>query len=786
MVKRATQKKSGKGRAKNKSRAKNKAPSRWRWARRLFWLAVVLGILCLVAVDMVVYQKFTGKKWSLPSHVYSRPLELYQGLSLSREQLQWELNSLGYQRVSAAKSPGQYSVSSRRVELFSRGFEFWDEAELPGLMTVTFTGNQVSGLANSHGQDVPLARLEPMIIGGIYPAHKEDRQLVQLQQLPPILPEALVAVEDQNFYQHHGVSFRGITRAFIANIKEGKFVQGGSTLTQQLVKNFYLNQKRTLSRKLLEAVMAVLLEIHFSKEEILETYINEVYLGQAGDRAIHGFGLASSHYFRQPVQELELHQAALLAGLVKGASYYNPWRRPERALKRRNLVLDVMAREGVIDATQAKAAKQKPLGVVPPRPGGGRWQYPAYLDLVKRQLRESYQSSDLQTEGLRIFTNFDPQIQRKLEGRVTKRIESLESGYGIEVGKLQGASVIVRVGSGEVVAIAGGRQAGFAGFNRALDAKRPMGSIIKPAVYLTALENPASYTLVSQIEDTPISVSTDSGDLWQPRNFGRESHGLIPLYEGLGQSYNQATARLGMDVGLPAVINTIERLGYSKPLPELPSLFLGSVGMSPLEVAELYHTIAANGFYSPLRAINSVFTAENTPLKRYPFKAEQRFDPTVMHLINYGLQVVLREGTGKSAYKRLPESLVLAGKTGTTNDQRDSWFAGFSGNYLSVVWMGRDDNGKTPLTGGTGALRLWIDIMLELENRSVVFHQPEGISYHWVDTHTGLLSQKGCAGARYLPFINGSEPVLRSGQRVGCTPDSIENVVDWLKDKLGW
>jgi len=786
LAKRATQKKSGKGRAKNKSRAKNKAPSRWCWVRRLFWLAVVVGILCLAAVDMVVYQKFTGKKWSLPSHVYSRPLELYQGLSLSREQLQWELNSLGYQRVRAAKSPGQYSVSSRRVELFSRGFEFWDEAELPGLMTVTFAGNQVSGLANAHGQDVPLARLEPMIIGGIYSAHKEDRQLVQLQQLPPILPEALIAVEDQNFYQHHGVSFRGITRAFIANIKEGKLVQGGSTLTQQLVKNFYLNQKRTLSRKLLEAVMAVLLEIHFSKEEILETYINEVYLGQAGDRAIHGFGLASSHYFRQPVQELELHQAALLAGLVKGASYYNPWRRPERALKRRNLVLDVMAREGVIDTAQAKAAKQKPLGVVPPRPGGGRWQYPAYLDLVKRQLRESYQSSDLQTEGLRIFTNFDPQIQRKLESRVTKRIENLESGYGIEAGKLQGASVIVRVGSGEVVAIAGGRQAGFAGFNRALDAKRPMGSIIKPAVYLTALENPASYTLVSQIEDTPISVSTDSGDLWQPRNFGRESHGLIPLYEGLGHSYNQATARLGMDVGLPAVINTIERLGYSKPLPELPSLLLGSVGMSPLEVAELYHTIAANGFYSPLRAINSVFTAENTPLKRYPFEAEQRFDPAVMHLINYGLQVVLREGTGKSAYKRLPESLLLAGKTGTTNDQRDSWFAGFSGNYLSVVWMGRDDNGKTPLTGGTGALRLWIDIMLELENRSVVFHQPEGISYHWVDTHTGLLSQKGCAGARYLPFIDGSEPVLQSGQRVGCTPDSIENVVDWLKNKLGW
>ena len=786
MAKRAIKKKSVKGNAsaksKAKSRSKKSAPSRWRWFYRLFLLAVVLGVLGLVAIDAVVYQKFTGKKWSLPSHVYSRPLELYQGLSLSREQLQWELESMGYQRVSSAKSPGQYSVSSHRVQLFSRGFDFWDETEPAKLMTLSFAGNQVTNLVNGKGEQMPLARLEPMVIGGIYPAQKEDRELVQLAQLPPSLPQALVTVEDQNFYQHYGVSIRGITRAFIANLKQRKLVQGGSTLTQQLVKNFYLNEERTLTRKLLEAVMAVLLEIHFSKDEILETYINEVYLGQAGDRAIHGFGLASSHYFRQPVKELKLHQTALLAGLVKGASYYNPWRHPERALTRRNLVLDVMEREGVITKAEATTAKRKPLDVVPPRPGGGRWQYPAYLDLVKRQLREDYDHADLQTEGLRIFTNFDPQVQRKLESRVSARIENLESGYRIEKGKLQTASVIVRVGSGEVVAIAGDRQAGYAGFNRALDAKRPMGSTIKPAVYMTALEKPAAYTLATMVEDTPISVSTDTGDLWQPRNFERESHGAVPLYEGLGYSYNQATARVGMDVGLPAIMDTIRRLGYDKPLPELPSLILGAVEMSPLEVAQLYHTIATNGFYSPLRSISSVFTAKNIPLKRYPFKAEQRFDPALMHLINYGLQVVLREGTGKSAYKRLPENLVLAGKTGTTNDQRDSWFAGFSGNYLSVVWMGRDDNGKTPLTGGTGALRLWIDVMAELENRSVIFRQPDGIKYHWVETETGLLSQKGCAGARYLPFVVGSEPKGKSR----CSPASIENVVDWLKDVLGW
>ncbi len=760
-----------------KSNKKNKDNPRLAWIWQIIIFTFVATAIFLIVVDVFVYKKFSGKKWSLPSHVYSRPLELYQGLSLSRKLLEWELEGLGYKKVNAAKAPGQFSVSEQSVEFFSRGFEFWDKREAPKLMTAIFSEEKISGLKDSHGGVITITRLEPMIIGGIYPSRKEDRQLVKLDKVPQALVAALVAIEDQNFYQHQGVSFKGITRAFLANIKEGKIVQGGSTITQQLVKNFYLNEKRTFSRKALETIMAVLLEIHFTKQEILETYINEVYLGQSGDRAIHGFEMASSHYFNQPVKELQLHQTALLAGLVKGASFYNPWRHPKRALSRRNLVLDVMSLTGVISKVDAAIAKTKPLTIVSPVSDRGRVKYPAYLTLVKRQLRQTYKQSDLQTTGLRIFTNFDPQIQRKIEDRIAKRIENLESGYGIEAGKLQSASVIVRVGSGEVVAIAGDRKPGFDGFNRALDAIRPVGSTIKPAVYLAALEHPESYTLNSKIEDSSISVNTENGDIWQPRNFGRKSHGLIPLYKGLGYSYNQATARLGMDIGLPAVIDSIKRLGYLRPLRRHPSLLLGSIEMSPIELAQIYHTIAANGFYSPLRAISSVFTAENIPLKRYPFEAEQRFDARVMHLINYGLQVVLREGTGKSAYQRLPEDLLLAGKTGTTNDQRDSWFAGFSGNYLSVVWVGRDDNGKTPLTGGSGALRLWIDIMTELENRSLIFQKPDGVNYYWVSS-----SQNGCHEPRYLPFIVGSEP----DKRESCASKNDTGILDWFSRNFDW
>jgi len=768
---------------KKKPRTRRRSSQGCRWLWRLLLLGLVVSLLALLVLDAVVYQKFSGKKWSLPSHVYSRALELYQGQSLGREQLQWELGNLGYHRVSAAKNPGEYSVSSNRVELYSRGFEFWDGSEPARLMRVAFQGDSVLGLTDSRGAPLPLARLEPMVIGGIYPAHKEDRELVKLEQLPPSLADGLIAVEDQRFYQHHGLSFRGVARAMVANLKEGRLAQGGSTLTQQLVKNFYLNQQRTLSRKLLEALMAVMLEMHFSKQEILETYINEVYLGQAGDRAVHGFGLASRHYFQRSVEELELQQVALLVGMVKGASYYNPWRQPERALQRRNLVLTLMAEQGVITPDAARRAQQKPLGVLPQQQGrGGRWQYPAFLDLVKRRLREQYDEEDLQTEGLRIFTRFDPQVQRKLEARVASRIDNLEQGYRIETGKLQGAAVVVRVGSGEVVAMAGDRQAGYAGFNRALDARRQIGSTVKPAVYLAALERPSQYTLASLIDDSPLAVKAKDGDVWEPRNFGRESHGPVPLYEALGQSYNQAAARLGLELGVDKVVDALQRLGYEGHLPPLPSLMLGAVSMSPVEVAQLYHTIAANGFYTPLRAIDSVFTSTNTPLQRYPFESEQRFDPRAMHLLHYAMQVVLREGTGKSAYRRLPESLVLAGKTGTTNDQRDSWFAGFSGNYLSVVWLGRDDNGKTPLTGGTGALQLWTDIMASLDNRSMVFNQPDGVSYYWVEPANGLLSREGCEGARYLPFIEGSEP----RQQSGCRPDTLEGVIDWFKGKFGW
>lgn len=742
---------------------------------------MVAGIGFILILDVVVRQKFSGTKWSLPSHVYSRALELYEGLSLSQSQLVWELDQLGYRSVQNPALPGQYRASGREVVIKTRPFQFWDGAEPSRHLRLRFSGEQLRSVRADNGKHAALVRLEPMRIGGIYPDHREDREPVTLEKVPPYLVESLIAVEDRQFYRHHGVSLRGIGRALLGNVRSGAVTQGGSTLTQQLVKNFYLTQERTLVRKGMEVIMAVLLELHYSKGEILEAYINEIYLGQSGRRAIHGFGLASRHYFRQPLGELELHQVALLVALAKGASYYDPRRHPERALQRRNLVLRVLEQQQVVSVEEAARARAKPLGVTA-SPGTRSNPFPAYVDLVKRQLRQDYDERDLQTEGLRIFTGFDPQAQKKLEDTAQRELRRLEQQYAIPDGTLQTAAVVVRVGTGDVIALAGSRRQGFPGFNRALDARRPVGSTIKPAVYLTALRQPDRYTLSSPIDDGPIRINTEQQTVWAPRNFDRKDHGIVPLYQALGHSYNQATARLGVELGIEHVAQTVRDLGYLRPLPEVPALTLGAVNMSPLEVATLYHTIASDGYYTPLGGIESVYTSENQPLRRYAFEIEERVSPAAIHLLHYGLQVAMREGTGRSAYKILSPETVLAGKTGTSNGQRDSWFAGFSGNYLAVVWIGRDDNKKMPITGSSGALKLWAHLMRNLGAESFAYVQPENIDYHWVDPVSGGLSGDHCAGARYLPYIKGSAP----RHNASCAPRSRDNVVDWLRDILRW
>lgn len=747
------------------------------WGLKLGLVGLVILAGFAVYLDAVVQEKFSGKRWTVPAKVYARPLELFVGQKLAKDDFLRELDALGYRRESTVNGPGAVSVAGNNIELNSRGFQFYEGAEPARKVRVRFSGDYVAGLTQADGSNLAVARLEPMLIGGLYPAHQEDRILIKLDQVPAYLIDALVAVEDRDYFEHFGVSPKGIARALWINATSGRLVQGGSTLTQQLVKNFYLTNERTLLRKGTEAMMAVLLELHYDKREILEAYMNEVFLGQDGQRAVHGFGLASQYFFSQPVSELKLEQVALLVGMVKGPTYFNPRRNPERALARRNLVIDLLAEQGSITPEEAATAKEKPLGVTS-RGSMADSSFPAFLDLVKRQLREDYREQDLTEEGLRIFTSFDPILQLKAEEALAETLKRLAGRKGVD--EVQAGMVVTNPETGEIQALIGSRQPRFAGFNRALDAVRPIGSLIKPAIYLSALERPSQYTLTSWLEDEAFSIKGQDGQVWTPQNYDRKSHGTIYLYQGLAQSYNLSTAKLGLEIGVPNVLKTLERLGVERKWPAYPSMLLGAGALTPMEVAGMYQTLANGGFNTPLRGIRSVLTADGEPLGRYPFKIQQRFDPGAIYLVQNAMQRTMREGTGRSVYSQLPSSLNLAGKTGTSNDSRDSWFAGFSQDLLSVVWLGRDDNGPTPLTGATGALQVWTGFMRKADPLPLDMPMPDNVTQAWVDRQTGLGSASGCPNAVQMPYIRGSEPAPGSACGIQAP---VESVMDWVK---GW
>ena len=751
-AKRSTRRRSG--------RSRRSRPRR-RWGR---WL-VGLGLLAVLALGFHVLSlshrvrvQFEGKRWSLPARVYAQPLALYEGARVTPARLRQALQALGYRQAARADRPGRWHRSGQGYRLHTRGFRFWDGQEPPRRVEVRFAGGAVSALRALDGRAAPdILRLEPVEIGSFHPVGGEDRVLLRRDQLPDHLVKALLAVEDRHFYQHHGIDLMAIARAAWADLRARKAVQGGSTLTQQLAKNFFLTPERSLARKLDEALIALILEARYTKDEILEAYANEVYLGQDGSRAIHGFGLAARFYFGRPLQELEVAQTALLVGLLKGASYYNPRRHPQRALERRNLVLDLMARQGAITPKAAARAKRRPLGVVPLKQARPR-RHAAFLDLVKRQLRRDYREEDLLSEGLRIFTTLDPWVQRQVDREVAAGLRTLERRKGFKRGTLEAAMVVVDPQAGEVKALSGGRRADYAGFNRALDAVRPIGSLVKPAVYLLALTRPDRYTLITELDDSPLTLRDARGRPWRPKNYDGRSHGRVPLHKALAHSWNLATVHLGLDLGLKQVAAFLRRLGVERRVRPLPSLLLGSLSLSPWEVAGLYQVFASGGFRSPLRAIRAVTDAEGRPLRRYPLEVEKVAEAGPLFLLERNLVEVMREGTGRGIRRFLPAAIQVAGKTGTTNDLRDSWFAGYSADWLAVVWVGRDDNEPAGLSGAGGALRLWGRVMQKLSPASLEPRPPAEVAYYWIDPDSGQLSAEHCPGALAMPFIRGSQP----------------------------
>ncbi|EKK9987599.1 penicillin-binding protein 1B [Vibrio vulnificus] len=761
-----------------KKRSAVKAPKR-QWLKTLWSLSWKAG-LALVAVlifvgiylDSVVKQRFEGQLFQLPTVVYARIQTLYAGENVSRPELQKELDILNYRKVSQPRYPGEYSSSSSKIELIRRPFEFVDGPEADRHVMLHFDASSLTRIQSLESKgDLGYLRLEPKMLGMLEKDTDEQRLFLRREQFPEIMVDALLVTEDRDFYQHDGVSPLAIARAMFVNIKAGRTVQGGSTLTQQLAKNLFLTQDRTLWRKVREAYIALILDYRYSKDRILEAYLNEVYLGQSGNQAIHGFGLASRYYFGQPIQELRIDQLAMLVGMVKGPSYYNPVRFPERTKERRDLVLRLMMQQNMLTSSEYDQAASRPLDIQNvPRIAS---RQPAYFQQLSMELREKVGEAFQGETGLRVFTSLDPISQDKLEKAISKKVPELGKVAGNE---LEAAAVAVDRTSGEIRAMVGGKRTGYDGFNRAINASRPIGSLVKPAVYLTALEQPEKYTLATTLQDTPLSLKGSKGSVWEPRNFDRQFRGDVPLYQALAKSLNVPTVRLGMQLGIDQVSDTLARLGVNRnEIRPVPSMFLGAFSLTPLEVAQMYQTLTNSGRKAPLTALRSVVDLEGHVLYQSLPKSSPAVNEQAAWLTTYAMKQGVAQGTGRYLQNQFAWA-ALAGKTGTSNDSRDSWFVGVDGREVTTIWLGRDDNQPTKLTGASGALRVYAEYLKQ--------RTPEKLILPWPKEITTLGYQQKSDGE--LSLDCSSQFTLPVWDKLGELKAQCEKSSNWLNKLLSW
>lgn len=736
-----------------RGRATAAKPSRWRKTLLLLLPVLLLGFGAYLGyLNYLINARFEGDTWALPSRVFARPLEIYPGLELDLEALEYELQLSNYQLVGRQPLPGQYRLLGRSLELHSRKFDFAEQAQAARPVQVFFRSGRVDAIIDSSDNSaLQILQLPPLLLGSYYPNSGEDRLLLEAGEIPPLLIDILTSIEDRQFFNHHGVSPMAILRAMGANMRAGRAVQGGSTITQQLAKNMFLTPKKTLLRKINEAFMALLLEMRFDKNSIITAYINEVFLLQQNRIAVHGFALASRMLFRRSLEHLQVQDLALLVGMVKGPGKYNPFTHPEAALQRRDLVLSVIRNLGIIDEQDYRQAIAAPLGIVRKLPGVN--PFPAYLDLVKRQLSTNYSSEDLAARGLRVFTAFDPLAQRSLEDGLARGLARFNQP------DLQAAVVIVDYLNGDVRALIGDRVTDYPGFNRAVMAQRPVGSLIKPLLLYSLLEK--RMTLADRVSDAPIRIKQSDGNIWEPQNFDRKLHGDMTLYQAFIRSYNLPFVQLGISGGLERLVDNLDKIKLLKHEVVYPSLLLGTTAMSAFEVAQMFQVIANNGYFTPLTTIRSVTDQDHKSLQRIPIESVKLFDQATMIQVQRAMMGVSESGTARYLATRFP-SLTLPGKTGTTNEARDSWFTGFTRRLLTVVWLGRDDNKPIHLTGSSGALRVWADVMQEQGLDSFKLTRDDSLDWRYIDAIEGGISRENCANSVLLPFPKTRMPSARS------------------------
>lgn len=677
----------------------------WFWLLlKLFIVFVVLMAIYGVYLDQKIRSRIDGKVWQLPAAVYGRMVNLEPDMSISKNEMVKLLEATQYRQVSKMTRPGEFTVQAKSIEMIRRPFDFPDSKEGQVRARLTFDGDRLDTIENmDNNRQFGFFRLDPRLITMLSSANGEQRLFVARNGFPDLLVDTLLATEDRHFYEHDGISLYSIGRAVLANLTAGRTVQGASTLTQQLVKNLFLSSERSYWRKANEAYMAVLMDARYSKDRILELYMNEVYLGQSGDNEIRGFPLASLYYFGRPVEELSLDQQALLVGMVKGASIYNPWRNPKLALERRNLVLRLLQQQQVIDQELYDMLSARPLGVQPR--GGVISPQPAFMQMVRQELQSKLGDKVKDLSGVKIFTTFDSVAQDAAEKAAVEGIPALKKQR--KLSDLETAMVVVDRNTGEVRAMVGGAEPQYAGYNRAMQARRSIGSLAKPATYLTALSQPNLYRLNTWIADAPISLRQPNGQVWSPQNDDKQFSGQVMLVDALTRSMNVPTVNLGMALGLPAIVDTWQKLGVSKDqLHPVPAMILGALNLTPIEVAQAFQTIASGGNRALLSALRSVIAEDGSVLYQSFPQAERAVPAQAAYMTLWTMQQVVQRGTGRQLGAKYP-GLHLAGKTGTTNNNVDTWFAGIDGREVVITWVGRDNNQPTKLYGASGAMSIY-------------------------------------------------------------------------------
>ncbi|MFT4248258.1 MAG: penicillin-binding protein 1B [Pseudomonas sp.] len=755
--------------------------ARPRWQRRLIvWglaaLALALGFLIpyTLYLNGQVTQRFGELRWQIPTRVYARPLVLAPGRALDAKTLKTELDAASYRDDGVGKLPGTYQQQGGRFVISSRGYVDVDGRVPARRIEVAVAGGSVAALRDATtGKGIKSARLDPARIATLYGQKQEERRLVRLEEVPELLVTGLQAVEDRDFNYHHGIDLSGMARAAWVTLRSGGHTrQGASTLTQQLARSGLLGigKEQTVTRKFNEILYALIMEARYDKRTILEAYLNQVYLGQRGGQAVHGMASGAEFWFGRELGSLTTEQVALLIGLVKGPSYYDPRRAPERAVDRRNFVLGKLRESGLIEDAEYKRALAAPLGV-PAEPGlVAANRFPAYVDLVRRQLAHDYPESALQGAGLSVLTGMSPSAQAYAEGAVTRTITSLENAKSGKSRRppLQAGLVLTDVHNGDVLAVVGSRDVATPGFNRAVEAQRQVGSLLKPFVYLLALASPDRWSLASWVDDSPVTVQLGRGRNWSPGNADNRSHGTVRLVDALARSYNQATVRVGMQVGPERLVQLINVLAGLKADPN-PALILGATDQSPYAMAQLYQFLASGGEIQPLHAVRGVLDPQGKLLKRYdktPAPAQDG-DSIAANLIGVALQQVVSGGTGRQLLGDGLGRLSAAGKTGTSNDGRDSWYAGYTGDHLAVIWMGNDQNAQTGLFGATGAMRVWSGIFTRLPSAPLQVNG-KGLDWQWVEPTGSGATEPSCPGARQFPFVAGYAPA-----HVPCSVEAL-------------